>query len=79
VHQVRALVLICIVANEASAAPRLGKPEAPEAGAAEAAARDYVSAHPELGVRADDLVVVANRIDGELRSSASRRPGTARR
>ena len=34
---------------------------------AEAVARAYVTAHPELGVHAADLVVVANELHGEVR------------
>jgi cysteine-rich repeat protein len=35
---------------------------------AERAARAYVTAHGELGVRAEDLRVVANRLDGSVRT-----------
>jgi cysteine-rich repeat protein len=59
---VRSLALLCLFASGASATPQ------PPAAAAEAAARAYVAAHPELGVRAEELVAVANRLDGPLRS-----------
>jgi cysteine-rich repeat protein len=67
---VRFLAVLCLFASEANALAeaRDQRPEASTPEAAEAAARSYVTAHAELGVRADDLVVIANRVDGQLRS-----------
>ena len=64
------IAVACLVAGAAHAGPLpVDAPGAVQDPAiAEADARAYVTAHPELGVRAQDLVVVANRIDAGTRS-----------